>query len=127
MASAANHCVPETCEVLSEVLQGALIARHCEVAEVSFHDSPQPGPHHFDREVHPLAQLHLDPFQLGVHSLLLRLPSDLESSISGLPAEVRESKEVERLRSSQSRPPAPFGGEPPAYVRLHSLTQASKT
>ena len=45
------------------------------------------------RKVHPLAQLHLDHFQLGDHSLLLCLPSDLESSLSCLRAEVRESKE----------------------------------
>ena len=42
VAAATNDCVPRACEVLSEVLQGALIARYREVAEVSFHDSPQP-------------------------------------------------------------------------------------
>ena len=61
MAPATNHCVPEAREALAEALQRALIPWYSEVAEVSLHDSPQPGAYHLDREMHPLGTCPVSP------------------------------------------------------------------
>src|SRR4051812_37764201 len=65
------------------------------------------------RSVHPMQQVLPDGLQLSHHALGLRLPFDHEPAAPGPSAVVRETQEVEGLRSSLPGSCPSLGGEPP--------------
>src|SRR2546423_1926078 len=61
----------------------------------------------------PLHQLVLDLLQLGPHPLRDRDPLERVAPAPGLPADVREAEELERLRPTEAPRRPVLGGEPP--------------
>ena len=87
----AKHSVPKDPEAIE-------ILRHCVVVEVALHNRPEPLAGLGHGIMHALAKLLLDFLQLLPHPLADRCAPHREVPFPVLPADVRESKKVERLR-----------------------------
>jgi hypothetical protein len=71
-------------------------------------------------------QLGLDLVKLGPHPLLARDSLELEPSVLGLRADMREAKKVERLRLPQPTCRSSLGSEPSELdpLRSHAAQRA---
>src|SRR6266478_6469130 len=99
LAAPQERAMPEPTYLEPKRIQRRAVGRHSVITNVSTHDRSQPLAHFRNGIMHApfefgfhLAQLRLQPFAN-------RLPQDREASIAPfLPVNVREAKEVERLR-----------------------------
>ena len=80
------------------------VTRYRVIVEVALHDRLEPLSGFSHRLVHALTKLLLNVNQLSPHSLADRVALHREVPVSVLPADVRESQEVERLRLSLTAP-----------------------
>ena len=70
-----------------------VFARHGVVGHVPAHHAGQPAALHWDGLMHALPELAVDRLQLRPHPF-----RDRDPPVPGLPADVREAQEIERLR-----------------------------
>jgi len=79
-------------------LQAVEIPRYRVVVEVALYDRPEPFASLRHRIMHTPSELLLNLLQFGPQAFADRLAPHRESSLPGLPADVREAQKVERLR-----------------------------
>ena len=97
LASTAQCVPPEPQQSMPESSQAADVSRDRVVVEVALHDRLEPFASLTHRIVHALTKLLFDLSQLTSHALADRQAPHREPC-SVLPADVRESQKVERLR-----------------------------
>jgi len=109
LAAASNRLEPEPLDLLQKLGKPRVIAGHSMVMEPPAHDGPQPSAYRAQRLVHPPPQLLFDLLQFGANAFGNRATMDGKRSLPRLPADVRESEEVERLRFAFAPPGSAFG------------------
>ena len=102
------------------------------IVEVPIHDPPEPISYSVYRLVHSYSKLGLDRCKCASKALPNRVASKQELSVSGLPTDVSEPKEVERLRFSlTSSPPSSLSIsaelDQPSLVRMQFQFEMHKT
>src|ERR1035441_1227451 len=113
LAALAQLGSPQPGQPVAKESQAVEVSRYRVIVEVALHDRPEPFTGLRHRIVHPPSELLLDLLQLGPQAFADRLAPHRESSLSGLPADVREAQKVERLRLTFSSPfPVQLGKRP---------------
>src|SRR6266566_76197 len=103
LAATAERLEPVPRDLIVELLDGFEVAGHGVVRVVPSHHPSQPAPHLRDGQMHSPDEFGLDLLQLGSHLLRTRLPLQRKAlSVPGLPADMREAEELERLRLTES-------------------------
>ena len=92
---------PDVGNVKTKVPERRRVRRNRVISIEAHHNPPQPRPLLVDCLMHPSTQFLLDHLQSGAHPVAARLPLELEPSPPAVPADVREAKEVERLRFAE--------------------------
>src|SRR6266542_1188348 len=113
LAATPKRLAPVPGHLVPEGLDRPGVARHGVVGEVSSHHTGQPGALLRDGPMPACLELVFDLLELGPHPLGDRDAPEPEPPAPGLPADVREAQEVERLRLSEPVRLAVRGGEPP--------------
>src|SRR6266511_4669519 len=113
LAATPKRPAPVPGHLVPEGLDRPGVARHGVVGEVSSHHTGQPGALLRDGPMPACLELVFDLLELGPHPLGDRDAPEPEPPAPGLPADVREAQEVERLRLSEPVRLAVRGGEPP--------------
>jgi hypothetical protein len=113
LAAAAERLEPVPHYLVAEGPDGFAVAGHGVVGEVPSHHACQPAPLCRDGLVPTLPALVFDLGQLGPHPLRDGLTRQPEVSGLGLPADVREAQEVERLGLADASRCAVAGGVAP--------------
>src|SRR5205807_5697190 len=78
--------------------QRCAIGGYAKIADMAPDHSLQPLPHFFERIMQAFSQFQAHRLELRLHPLSDRLPFHREPSSPGLPADMRESQEVEGFR-----------------------------
>ena len=113
LAAAAQCTPPEPQHPFSEHAQAVEVSRYRVVVEVALYNRLEPLRGLGHRIVHAPAELLLSLSQLSLHALADRRAPHREPPVSVLPADVRESQKVERLRLTfPSSFPVLFGKPP---------------
>jgi len=99
--------------MVPEHAQCPSVDRHGVVVEVALDDRPEPLAGLRYRFMHPSAELLLDFQQLGSHSFADRFALHSVTPVPVLPADMRESQKIERLRLPFSSLVPVLLGEPP--------------
>ncbi len=86
--------LPEPSDTPAKAVQRSNVERHAAVPHVSFHDTSEPLPDHWDRVVYPPSQLAFDLRELSPHSLLDRPTFHPKFPRSPSRTDVRESEKV---------------------------------
>src|SRR5262245_19357599 len=90
---------PESSDLVPKGAQRVGVHRHAVVTDVPANDAAQPRALFADGPVHASPQLRFHVVQLRVQPFAHRVPKHREASVASLlPADVREAKNVERLR-----------------------------
>src|SRR5437667_8324265 len=99
LAAPQERAMPEPTYLEPKRMQRSTIGRHSVIPDVSTHDRAQPLAYFRDGVMHATFELGSHFTQLRLQPCTNRLPQDREASVAPLlPANVREAKEVERLR-----------------------------
>jgi hypothetical protein len=110
LAAPAQRAMPETGHLEPKQMQRRAVHRHPVVADVPRNNRAQPLTLHWDRRVHASPQFGLDRVELRLQALAHRLPQHRKASIASFGrTDMREAKEVERLRLTQAQSPASRG------------------
>ena len=108
-----QHRPPEPNHPIAECGQTIGVSRYCVVVEVTLHDRSKPFAVMPNRFMHAPAELLLDFQQLGSHPLADRFALQGVTPVPVLPADMRESQKLERLRLPFSSLFPVLLGEPP--------------
>src|SRR5262245_61579775 len=113
LAASLQSFEPHPLDQLVELVHCSVVEDEAVVAIVPTQDLTQPGMLFGHFQMPPLPHLHSQFLQLASHPRRLRLPLDDKLSTSSCRAVMRESQEVEGLRSSHTRLCSLSGGKPP--------------
>ena len=103
LAASHQRAVPEPSHLKAECLDGRAVHWYSVVPNMPAHHRLEPRPNIGHGVVHSLSQFVFHLFELGSKPFLDGLPNHREFPVAPfLPADVREAKEVERLRFSLS-------------------------
>src|SRR5512135_739846 len=112
LAAAPKRLMPVPGRLEPESVDRLNVAGHGVVAEVSPDHRAEPPALLGDGQMHAPPALGLDLVQLCPQPLRVGDALELKAPVPGLPANVREAKELERLRLSKAAGLSPPGGEP---------------
>src|SRR3989454_10324948 len=122
LASPRQRTMPEPAHLEPKHVECRAVHGHTVVPDMSTDNRAQPLAHLGDRVVHASPELGFPLAQLRLQPLTDRLPNHREPSIAPLlPADVRETEEVERLGLPLSAPPSVFGSEWPEFQKTRLL------
>ena len=129
LTAPANHTQPALAYLETKTPETGEVTRYSVIVEVALHYAPQPSPDFGQRLMHTLPKRHLHLLQLGEESRPDSFTQHEELPIlPGFSADVREPKEVERLRLALTPSLPIFGSKPPEFnqaglVRMELQTE----
>src|SRR5262249_52110683 len=112
LATTPERAVPVPGRLEPEAVDRLAVAGHGVVGEVPAHHACEPLPLFGDGQMPASHQLGLDLAQLCLQPLRLGDAFELKAPVAGLPADVREAQERERLRLAEAPLLSSLGGEP---------------
>jgi len=110
LAALTQRAMPEAAHLKPKQMQRRAVHRHPVIADVATNNRTQPLALLRDGRVHASSQFGFHRIEFRLQALAHRLPQHREASVASLGrADVRESKEVERLGLTQARSPTALG------------------